>query len=210
MKKLLILPVSFLIVISLFFSQHKVIAGETKKKIKDAKPANVAKIIKPEKAFDLKKINKISVLVNSTSMQFAQTTEDYLTIKLRDNGFEVVKKDLVSETTMKELSKLQQQQEEKKDKENVETLNIINIGKKLGLDAVIIGSVFEGRWVHSFTKDNPPKSMEKIVVSTFYLQVVDIKTEDVVLAIVLEYDKGENLVNAVDTIVEQIVKELKG
>jgi len=51
--------------------------------------------------------------------------------------------------------------------------------------------------------------MEKIVVSTFYLQVIDVQTEKVVLAIILEYDKGENVANVIDIMTKIIIDEIK-
>lgn len=51
--------------------------------------------------------------------------------------------------------------------------------------------------------------MEKIVVSTFCLELIDVKTEKVALIVILEYDKGENIVNAVDTMIKYVLEEIK-
>jgi hypothetical protein len=90
-----------------------------------------------------------------------------------------------------------------------ESFDVVEIGRKLGLDAAFVGTVFEGKQQFNLTKEKPPRVMEKIVVSTFYLQVIDIKTEQIVLSIMLEYDKGENLTNAVDTLTKLLMDELK-
>ena len=87
-----------------------------------------------------------------------------------------------------------------------DALNIIDIAKKLGLDAVFMGTVFEGRRQIGFSQDNPPISIDKLVVATFHLQVIDIQTGKVILAIMLEYDKGENMANAID-VMTKIIKE---
>ena len=43
-----------------------------------------------------------------------------------------------------------------------------------------------------------------------YLQVINIRSEKVVLSIVLEYDMGEALVNAIDAMTKYIKEEIKG
>ena len=90
-----------------------------------------------------------------------------------------------------------------------ETLDVIEIGRKLNLDAAIICTLFEGKRQLNFPKDKPPTTMETIVVSTFYLQMIDVKTERILLSIMLQYDKGGNLVDAVDALTKFIQEERK-
>ena len=90
-----------------------------------------------------------------------------------------------------------------------DSFDVVEIGRKLGLDAAFVGTIFEGKQQINLTKEKPPRVMEKIGVSTFSLQVIDINTEQIVLSIMLEYDKGENLTNAVDTMAKFIKDELK-
>jgi len=73
-----------------------------------------------------------------------------------------------------------------------------------------MGTIFEGRRQIGFSEDKTPLSMEKIVVSTFYLQLIDIKTEKVILAVILDYDKGESIINAIDMMTKIINEEIKG
>jgi len=89
------------------------------------------------------------------------------------------------------------------------SFDVVEIGRKLGLDAAFVGTIFEGKQQFNLSKEKPPRVMEKIVVSTFYIQVIDIKTEQIVLSIMLEYDKGESLLNAVDTMTRLMKEELK-
>ncbi|MGD0078098.1 MAG: hypothetical protein ABSB91_05670 [Sedimentisphaerales bacterium] len=89
-----------------------------------------------------------------------------------------------------------------------DALNIADVGRKLGLDAAIVGTIFEGKRQISFSDDKPASTMDKIVVSTFYLQIIDIKTERVLLSITLEYDKGESITTAIDTMTKLIKEQL--
>ena len=84
------------------------------------------------------------------------------------------------------------------------------MAKELGLDAVLIGTLLEGKRQASFPNDNPPRIVDKIIVTTFHIKVVDAKTSSVVLTILLEYDKGEDVSNAVDTMVDFLESETKG
>ena len=87
--------------------------------------------------------------------------------------------------------------------------NIMDIARQMGLDAMITGTIFEGRRQISFSENEIPTSMEKLIVATFHLQVVDVQTGKVVLAIIVEYDKGENIMNAVDSMTDYLKQEIK-
>ncbi len=89
------------------------------------------------------------------------------------------------------------------------SFDVVEIGRKLGLDAALVGTIFEGKQQINLSSEKPPRVLEKIVVSTFYLQVIDIKTERIVLSVMLEYDKGESLMSAIDTMTKLIKEELK-
>ena len=103
------------------------------------------------------------------------------------------------------LQQIQQTQQSRQ----TDSFDVVEIGRKLGLDAAIVGTIFEGKQQISLSDEKPPRVLEKIVVSTFYLQVIDLKTEQIALSILLEYDKGENLLNAVDTMTKFLKSELK-
>lgn len=215
-------------------------AKESEKNLGDPEFKNKVKIIKPDDV-SLRTMRKMAVLINSTSPLFGEVAEDQLSIKLRDNGYDIIERSKISELTQRELMKeelnrLQEQLELEKqldkagektkelgilenkidqlrrtwDTSQKEALNILAIGKKLGLDAVIMGTVFEGRRQIGFNQNNPPMSIEKLVVSTFHLQVIDVQTGKVALAIILEYDKGENITNAVDVMTKNIIENIKG
>lgn len=226
----------FLCIVALFIalvhSFHRdIIAGETEKDLGNSERKNKVKVIVPSDVSkeDLKKIKKIAVSVTSTSPLFGGAAEDLLAVKLRDNGFDVVEKSKVSELTLqelrsKELRELEKQLdlekqlekgklelEKESEKSQKEMLTMTDIGKKLGLDAVMMGTLFEGRRQDSFIHSKKEQTtMEKIVVSTFYLQVINIRSEKVVIAIILEYDMGEDLINAIDIMIKYIKEEIKG
>lgn len=213
---------------AIFFHQN-ILAVEFEKNLGVSERKNKVKVIVPSDVSkeDLKKIKKIAVSVTSTSPLFGEAAEDLLAVKLRDNGFDVVEKSRLSELTLqelrsKELRELEKQLELKKqveegklelekgkEKPQKEMLTMIDIGGKIGLDAVMTGTLFEGKRQEGFNKADPPMSMEKIVVSTFYLQVINIRSEKVVLSIMLEYDMGEALTNAIDAMTKYIREEIK-
>jgi hypothetical protein len=89
-----------------------------------------------------------------------------------------------------------------------ESASIIEVARNLGLDALLLGTIFEGKRQIGFPDNKPPVSMEKIVVSTFHLQVVDVKTEKIMLSIMLEYDEGQNLTNTIDTMAKMLNDEM--
>ncbi len=90
-----------------------------------------------------------------------------------------------------------------------DSFDVVEIGRKLGLDAAFVGTIFEGKEQISLSDEKPPRVLEKIMVSTFYLQVIDIKTEQIVLSVMLEYDKGGSLTDAVDAMTKLVKGELK-
>lgn len=192
--------------------QQNVLAVEYEKDLGDSKPQNKAKVIRPagvSKA-DLKRIKKVAVLLTSTAPLFGQVAANLLTLKLEDMNFEVTEQTKVSEVTAKELGRIEKQMEMEKEKQQEEILSVIKIGKSLDLDAVIVGTLFEGRRQISFSEENPPRLMDKIVVSTFHIQIIDIQTEKIMLSVTLEFDKGENIINAVDTMTKIIKDEIGG
>lgn len=204
-KSKFLIIIVFLFTVLVNVSYQFASAREMEKEFSNSKLRDFAKVIVPlgVSKEELKKIKKIAVLISSPSQLFGETATDLLAVKLRDH-FEVTEQTKVSETTWEEIQNFEKQAEVQKQG----ILDVIKIGKKLGLDAVFVGTIFEGRREISFNRDNPPRLMEKIVVSTFYLQVVDIQSEKVVVAIILEYDKGENIYNAVDTMTSIIRDEM--
>jgi hypothetical protein len=89
------------------------------------------------------------------------------------------------------------------------SFDVVEIGRKLGLDVAFVGTIFEGKRQINLTSEKPPRVIESIGVSAFHVQVIDIKTEQIVLSITLEYEKGQNLTNAVDTMTKFLKDELK-
>jgi len=110
----------------------------------------------------------------------------------------------------KRLELLEKQLEEAANELRKEVRDTVDVAKELGLDAVLIGTLLEGKRQASFPNDNPPRIVDKIIVTTFHIKVVDAKTSSVVLTILLEYDKGEDVSNAVDTMVDFLESETKG
>jgi len=89
-----------------------------------------------------------------------------------------------------------------------DSTRVVEVARGLGLDALLLGTIFEGKRQIGFPNDKPPVSMEKIVVSTFHLQVVDVKTERVMLSFMLEFDQGENLSNTIDKMAKLLKDEM--
>ncbi len=117
---------------------------------------------------------------------------------------------------LKELRRLEQrtdqllqQVQESQQSTQKDSFDVVEIGRKLGLDAAFVGTIFEAKQQISLSDEKPPRVLEQIVVSTFCLQVIDIKSEQIVLSIMLEYEKGESLTDAVDTMTKFIKDELK-
>lgn len=186
-------------------------AAESERDLGVSESRNVARIVRPpdvSKA-NIKKIRKITALVTSPAPLFGQVAEDLLAIKLRDMGFDVAERTKVSEATIKELNKFEKQTEKPEEKQQEEILDVIKIGEKLGLDAVLVGTLFDGRCQLNFSKEKTPRVVEKIAVSTFHLQIIDVRIGKAIISIILEYDMGENITNAVDAMVKIIKEEIK-
>lgn len=186
---------------------------------------------------DLKKIKKVAVLVTSASLFGGVAEEQLtLDLKnngftvvdrakvselMRKEAFKEELKNLEEQLELekqwgKEDSKIRDQrilekriEQLKQGKANTEKdiLSLIDIGKMLGLDAVFAGTLFEGRRQIAFNEDNKPLSMDKPVVSTFHLQIIDIKTGSVIAIIMAEYDKGESITDSV-RVMTQYIKEI--
>jgi hypothetical protein len=225
--------------IFLYFFHYDGFAEEVERTLSDFELKSSIKIICPPDVSksQLNKIKKIGVLVKSTSPLFGEVAEDQLAIKLRDKGFDVMEQSKISELALneakkrelqkirelleiekqlekvdeklKEFKRLEKQLEEVGDKPQKEVLNIIDVGKTIGLDAVIIGNLFEGRRQLSFAKAKPPRIVEKMVVSTFFLKVIDIETEKVVLTLLIEYSEGENIKKAIDTMANYFLETIR-
>jgi len=123
----------------------------------------------------------------------------------------------------KQLGQLEEQTKEKKRLELIEKQlaeaenelrkemqDTVDVAKELALDAVLIGTILEGKRQVSFPNENPPRIVDKVIVSTFHVKVVDAKTSNVVLTILLEYNKGEDISSAVDTMIDFLMIEMKG
>ena len=207
MKKPAFLVITTLSLVLIFLLNQSTSAVESERDLGASKPRNIAKVIKPPDVSksDTRKVRKITVLITSTSPLFGQTAEDYLAVKLQDAGFDVVEGTKISEATIAELNRVEKQE----GKQPEEILDVIKIGEKLGLDAVFVGTLFEGRRQMSFPEEKPPQVMDKMVVSTFYLQAVDVRTRKVMLSLILEYDRGEDIPNAIDAAVKIIKEEMK-
>jgi hypothetical protein len=165
--------------------------------------------------FDVTERSKLSDLTQKELMK-EEVSGLQEELKISEQQIELEKKLEKEDEKLKEVKRLQnrakqivERLEKILDSPQKEILNIVEIGKKLNLDTAIVGTLFEGKRQISFPDDKPPSAMEKIVVSTFYLQMIDIKTEKVVLAIMLEYDKGESITSAIDTVTEIIKDERK-
>lgn len=213
-------------------------SAEYEKDLGDSKLSNKVRVAYSDAAErDLKKIRKVAVLLNSTSL-LGGIAEDQLTLALRENGFTVVDRSKVSDLMrkeafkedlkrMEELLELEKQsgkedsnlrdqkilekriEQLRKGKDNAERdiTSLSDIGKLLGLDAVFTGTLFEGRRQIAFNEDKKPLSMDKPVVSTFHLQIIDIKTASVIAIIMAEYDKGESITDSV-RVMTQYIKEI--
>lgn len=211
MKKYKLFLFAIIQLLGLLAFQHDMVAAESERDLGVSESRNVAKIVRPPDVSKttIKKIRKITALVTSPAPLFGQVAEDLLAIKLRDMGFDVIERTKVSEATIKELNKFEKQTEKSEEKQQEEILDVIKIGEKLGLDAVLIGTLFDGRCQLNFPKEKQPRLIEKITVSTFHLQIIDVKAGKAVLSIILEYDMGESITNAVDAMTKIIKEEIK-
>jgi len=187
----------------------------------DYKPKNLGKVIRPSYTSntDLENINKVAVLVTSTSPLFGRIVEDQLSVNLKDKGFDVVEQSKIYELTLEELRReeLIRLKEQLKLEENIEEDKegldrgigpAIVAGKKLRLDALIMGEVDERRRPASFDRDGTPTTVEKLVVLTFNVQIIDVRTEETRLSVTLRYDEGEDIISATNSMTEIITDEI--
>jgi len=155
---------------------------------------------------ELKKIKKIAVFVTSSYAPYASIIEELLSIKLRELGFEVPERRYVERLTVEELIKHERLIEKNKE-QKPKILNIIDIGKKLELDAVIVGNLIEARQQLRLAKQEGV--IERIVVSTLHLQVVSILTGKTMMLITLDYQMGRDIDDAVDDAVKVIKTQMQ-
>jgi len=189
----------------------------------DYKPRNVAKVVKPTNVSnsDLQKIKRVSVVVTSIDPLFGRIVEDQLSASLRNNGFDVVEPLRIYERTLgglkrEELIRLREQmdlggkiQTGRDDLAQAQDdAGVIAAGKELGLDALIIGKVHEERRPVSFNKRSTPSTVKKLMILTFNIQIMDIRTKRNVLSVKLTYDEDETIINATDTMMEFIIHEI--
>ena len=182
---------------------------------------NVAKIGRPSHVSDadLQKINKVAVLVTSADPLFGRIVEDQLSASLRGSGFDVVEPLTMYERTLRELRKgeLARLREELNAGEETypdpadtdrDDAHVIAAAKELGLDALIMGEVDEETRPLTFDKLSTPTTVEKLMVLTFNVDVIDIRTERNVLSVTLMHKEEENIINSVDNVVKLITFEM--
>lgn len=196
---------------TVFVCDRSVFASESSIVLAEPKAENIAKIIRPPDvpATDVRQIRRLAVSINSPSLLFAQLVTDLLSVKLRDAQFDVIEQTKVSEAAVKELSRLEAQVKKEGEDKKDELLSMLKLGKQLRLDAVLVGVAYEARRQMAFSDDKPPQSIERVVVSTFYVQLVEMKSEKTAIALILEYDKGMNIKNAVDQLNDILLKEMR-
>jgi len=185
-------------------------ASEHEKTLGNPILRNTLKVIKPtDVSTDLKGMKRIAILISSTSPLLGQAAEDLCMMKLRDRGLSVVDRAKLTKATLTEYKSMEKNTGAQGDKNAERYFDEVRVGKQLGLNGIFYGTLFEGRRMNSIPDANPPVSIEKTVVSTFHLQLMDIQSEQIVLSILLEYDMGENLSNSVDTMIKAVKEEIK-
>jgi len=88
--------------------------------------------------------------------------------------------------------------------------DMIEVGKKLALDAIVVGSIFEARLQFSFPYEEPPHAVDILGVSSLYVQVIHVGTERPVLGLSFDYMKGESLPRAMASACTNLVQNLRG
>lgn len=159
-----------------------------------------------DKGFEVAEASKI--------LELAMDESRKRELKALEEFIEIEKKLDKEKNKAKVLKRLEMQLEKKlskiEDNSRSEITDFLYVGKKLGLDAIIIGTIFDGRRQTSFVKQNPPTVVEKVIVSTFFLKLIDPKTGKILLTIILEYVKGEDIKNAVDTVSKYLIGSIRG
>lgn len=165
---------------------------------------------------DLKPIKRIAVFISGAETFYTTMMEDALSIDLQNLGFEVVKRLEIEKRVTKEwkdwyLSELKPYYSELMDwyystdsinrpsqppkppDEPEIGKNELGIGKLVDADAVLTGTILEGRQQYSTMKEGSGAGAEKIVITAISLQLIDVKKEKVLVEVLIGYTHGVSI-----------------
>jgi hypothetical protein len=181
--------------------------------ISEAEPENVKTIrstpVTPE---ELKPIKRIVVFISGSETYLTTMMEDALSIDLQNLGFDVVKRLEIEKRVTKEWKdrykdwyseyekwyslpdsiKLQLLPPKPIDELEI-ARNEIEIGKLVGSDAILTGTILEGRQQYSTMKEGSGAGAEKIVITAISLQLIDVKKEKVLVEVLIGYTHGVSI-----------------
>jgi hypothetical protein len=197
--------------------------------ISEAEPENVRTIRStPITSEELKPIKRIAIFISGSETFLTTMMEDALSIDLQNLGFDVVKrleiekrvtkewkeryKDWYSEYekwySLPDSTKLQLLPPKPIDELEI-ARNEIEIGKLVDADAVLTGTILEGRQQYSTMKEGSGAGAEKIVITAISLQLIDVKKERVLFEILIGYTHGVSIPYVSKDVMEFLSDKMK-
>jgi len=217
MRKYVVFFTMFCIPVFLVSCAPQSQSTHTKSGASEVEPKNVKTIsstpISPE---ELKAIKRIAIFLSGSEAFYTTMMEDALSIDLQYMGFEVVNRLEIEKRVTKEwkdwyLSEwkpwyskwidwyylpdsIKHQSPPPKPVDEAEIgKNEVEIGKLVRADAVLTGTILEGRQQYSTMAEGSGAGAEKIVITAISLQLIDVKKEKILAEVLIGYRHGVSI-----------------
>lgn len=185
----------------------------TKSAASEVEPENVKTIRStPVTADELKSIRRVAIFLSGSEAFYTTMLEDALSIDLQNLGFDVVNRLETENRVTKEWvdryrdwyseyegwyslpDSIKRQLLPPKASDELEVgKNEVEIGKLVGADAVLTGTILEGRQQYTNMKEGSGAGAEKIVITAVSLQLINVKKEEVLLELLIGYRHGVSI-----------------
>jgi len=217
MKKYVVFFTMFYIPVFLASCAPQSQSSRTKPAASEVEPENVKTVRStPVSTEDLKALKRIAVFISGSEAFYTTMMEDALSIDLQNLGFEVVNRLEIEKRVTREWKdwylsewkpwyskwidwsylpdsiKRQSQPPEPPDEAEIGK-NEVEIGKLVGVDAVLTGTILEGRQQYSNVKEGSGAGAEKIVITAISLQLIDVKKEKILVEVLIGYRHGVSI-----------------
>ncbi len=122
---------------------------------------------------ELNSLKTVAIFLNGANPLTTRIIEDALSIKLLQSGFVVISRETLEKTLGDQITKKKETKEEG-------SVNALQIGQLVNADAIITGTVIV------------EESEKLLLVRIASFQILEIKTEDLLLSVLFEGEKGRS------------------
>lgn len=155
----------------------------------------------------IKQPKHLAIFLSCDNKIVKRMLEDFISVCLLEKGFKILPRTKLERLMAKELNKEEWGVDANREKT---ILDIIKLGKLAKLDTVITGTIIDSKKSLSIVneKKQTQSIKEGIAVSSIYVQLIDVQTEEVMMGAVGKYKMGKNIPDTATDIVELLKRKM--